>query len=572
MIEFDKIVFKNFMSTGNAENVVELSAPGATLLSGSVGMGKSQVSEAICFALFGVPYRNIKKGQLVNSVNQKNCLVTLTFRADSKDVKIVRGIKPNVFEIYVDGNLVNQEAATKDYQRYLEKHILKFNFKTFTQSVLLGSSTFTSFMKLTAANRREVVEEILDIGVFSTMTKLNKEKADETKQKLVQVEADLRNKANQIESQTVLISKLSEAKQDTIDRYKKDIKENVDAIKDIKEQIHSHAVAIKELNFDSEKLREVETNIDLLTSKMYKKNAELSDKKHKISFLSDNHVCTTCAQSISEEHKSTNLKELEESVSKIQEDVTSIELLLSKLRDKQRALQELSKRVREKQTLIVSLDSQAEYLISKNKSYTASIEKIENTIDNVEEEKRKKKQYAVEAIELTGIKNDLVKQKEIQATAAALLKDGGIKTTIIKEYLPVMNKVINKYLEELDFFVKFELDENFNESIKSRHRDEFSYASFSEGEKQKLDIAILFAWRYIAKMKNSINTNILFLDEVFSNFDGDSLELVGETIENLKEETNVFVTIHRGEAIHNIFDRILEVKKVGNFSEIALLP
>lgn len=561
------------MSVGNAPITISFQTSGSTLITGKNGSSKSTVIDSLCFALFGVAYRDIKKGQLVNSVNLKQCLVTLNFSVDNVIYKINRGIKPNIFEIWKNDELINQESATRDYQKYLEKFILKFNLNTFRQTVALGSSTFLSFMRLTAAARRDIIEEILDIKIFSSMTKLNKEKSDETKQNLMLVESELSSLESKIKSQEKLILRLTEMKAESIGRLESDIQNATLELKEVVKTIKENeivAASIQEF-LDKSKSVEIIESKRKLTLQIFSSNNQIENLKRDIDNLEKNSNCKLCGQDITHLHDTTAKEKILSEIVVEESQLVEYEKILPQLEKKVVKIESYISDIKKHQLEVSKTKPQKLFLENKITDYNNQIAKLTTNTSNVELEKNIKKQFQLEELELTSSKSALLEMKQIQTNMALLLKDGGIKTSIVKEYLPIMNTVINKYLDSLDFFVKFELDENFNEVIKSRHRDEFSYASFSEGEKQRIDVAILLAWVYIAKLKNSIDTNILFLDEVLSgNLDEIGVDLFMNLVDELKPKLNIILVSHNNQGMIDRFDNVIEIQKIGNFSEIKL--
>ena len=570
MIQFKKISWKNFLSTGNTPNTVLLNKSTSTLIVGKNGEGKSTILDALCFSLFGKPFRNINKPQLINSINQKQCLVEVEFSIGMKEYKIIRGIKPNIFEIWCDGEMLNQDAASKDYQKVLEQQVLKLNYKTFTQVVILGSASFVPFMQLPSHQRREVIEDILDIQIFSVMNQILKEKMQNTKDEIVRIESEISNAKVKVESQQTLVKTISEAKSDTIKAIQFKIDQNRNTVTSTQDEIASLVGEITSLKSKIDNKDKVSSDIAKAKTLKDKLVNKIETCEHDTEFFSDHDVCPSCSQTIAEEYKTTILKDLNTKIADNNAKVDEMSAVLSKLNEQLTSINDVVDKITDK-NIEVSTKNTTITLLNKQIS-DLELEMSSHRADtaNVDEEKRKMKELAKLALELIGKKTELSEQRQIQEVSSALLKDTGIKTAIIKEYLPTMNKLINKYLQLMDFFVSFELDETFTEKIRSRHRDEFTYASFSEGEKMRIDLAILFTWRQIAKMKNSVNTNLLILDEIFDS----SLDVAGtdyflHLMGTLGENTNVFVISHKGDQLFDKFRSVIKFEKRNDFSVIA---
>lgn len=567
MIEFQSITWKNFLSTGNSPNKVQLNRSASTLIVGKNGDGKSTILDALCFSLFGKPFRNINKPQLINSINQKNCLVEIEFKIGKKQYKIVRGIKPNLFEIYLDGEMINQDAASKDYQKVLEQQILKLNYKTFTQVVILGSASFVPFMQLPSAQRREVIEDILDIKIFSTMNQLLKEKIQETKDEITRVEYSIETATQRVDNQQKIIKTITDARTENLEAIQAKISANEVEIVSINETIASITSDIETLKSsieDSEKLAE---DLEKAKKLLAKKNNRLGDIQKTLEFFEGNDSCPSCAQGIPHEHKSSMVEKLKGDFESNQTMVSQISTAFERIKQRLSDIQLINTSITAKTLEISGHNSTIMTLMKVNQQLEKEKQETNADDTNLTEEKKKLKEYAKEALALSEHKAQLKETYQYETAASGLLKDTGIKTSIIREYLPAMNKLINKYLSAMDFFVHFELDETFTEKIKSRFRDEFTYASFSEGEKMRIDLAILFTWRQIAKMKNSVNTNLLVLDEIFDS----SLDVAGtdyflSVMNTLGEKTNVFVISHKGDQLFDKFHSVIKFEKKNDFS------
>ena len=568
MITFKYVRWKNFISTGNNFTEIHLDRNPTTLIIGENGAGKSTVLDALCFGLFGKPFRNINKPQLLNSVNNSSAVVEVEFRIGSKNIKVIRGIKPNVFEIYINGKMYNQDANVRDYQKYLEQQILKLNYRSFTQVVILGSSTFVPFMQLKARHRREVVEEILDIQIFSLMNML-------LKQKLKTISDDIRDIDYKLELTTEKIGLQQKYITEMKQNKDKLIKEKTLLLSGNEEEVFFRQAEINILN------KENDEPIESITDKVKldKKLATLKDikstllEKHRaqhrlIGFFEKNEDCPTCQQHIDEEFKNGMVSQKKTEADKIENGLDELKEELSKTDSRLKVISDIAKKVRENEVQIAKDKSSLDQLEKFNSTLTVEIAQLSNgEVHKSDYEKMQKLKD-----ELRGINEQKAKLKEDQTYAAAaknMLQDTGIKTKIIKQYLPIMNKLINTYLTSMEFYVNFTLNENFEETIKSRYRDEFTYDSFSEGEKMRIDLALLFTWRAIAKMKNSTNTNLLMLDEIFdSSLDGSGTDEFLKILNTLGDE-NVFVISHKQDVLVDKFRSTIKFEKMKNFSHVA---
>lgn len=569
MIFFKKIKFKNFLSTGNYSTEIILSGNSNTLVVGTNGAGKSTMLDALCFVLFGKAFRNINKPQLVNSINQKDCLVECEFSIGKREYKILRGIKPAIFEIYLDGELVNQEAASKDYQEILEKQILKLNYKSFTQIVILGSASFVPFMQLSAADRRAIIEDLLDIQIFSTMNSILKDRISVNKEEIQTNKHNIELTKTKYDLQKDHIDKLSETNEHSInekklqiENVKIDIENTQKIISIITEEIESLSKFIldkESLEKKHKKLFQFETQIE----------TNLSSFKKNLKFYHEKDDCPTCQQMIQPEFKDEQIKLLTD---KIKKSENGLEKLSSEIEEQQNKLNEIKKITDTIQTKQVQIASNTMTVVEATKNIdrlTKEYLYLTNAKEDLLKETIKLEELNAELKTLEDNKKNLIEQKTYYESASLLLKDTGIKTKIIRQYLPVINKLVNKYLASLDFFVNFNLDESFKETIKSRHRDEFSYASFSEGEKQRIDMALMLTWRAVAKLKNSANTNLLILDEVFdSSLDTNGTEYLMQIL-NMLEDVNLFVISHKGDILQDKFRNVIRFEKVNNFSRIV---
>ena len=569
MIIFEKIRWKNFLSTGNVFSEIDLESNRTNLIVGNNGAGKSTILDALTFSLFGKPFRKISKGSLINSINEKDCVVEIEFRIGKLEYKVVRGIKPNKLEIYCNGQLWNQESTLVEQQKNFEANVLKMNYKSFTQIVVLGSSTFVPFMKLPGAQRRDIIEDILDIQVFSTMNVLLKDKIRENNEELRDVDYQLDLLKDKIEIQKQNMLSLQQRTQEEINRkqekvneYKKTELQGAEDVSILTQQIGNLNEEMKTYQKSSDKLAKLNTFMIKMTHKM-----NTCKKEHE--FFEKNHVCPTCTQELSEDFRDDKLKEGKTKLDEMNLGFDEIKTAIQEEQSRFEKFTELSTQVNEINSSISQTNFQLMTIRKQVESLQEEITELEG--DNVD----KKAEFDKLQL-LVNSKKDLSKQhaslkqdKDVLSTAGQLLKDNGIKTRIIKTYLPTMNKLINDFLQRMEFYVNFTLDENFEEQIKSRYRDVFSYDSFSEGEKARIDIALLLTWRSIAKLKNSVDTNLLILDEIFDgSLDQSGTSDLGWILRNFDDSTKVFVISHK-QGLDDKFDRTISVEKVKNYSVIS---
>jgi DNA repair exonuclease SbcCD ATPase subunit len=566
VIIFKTISLKNFLSYGNVPTVWNLNKSPTTLVVGKNGSGKSgSLTDSICFALFGKPYRTINKPQLVNSINGKNCVVELEMSVNGTPYKIIRGIKPNIFEIYCDGKKLDQDAAMKDMQEYLETNIIKLNFRTFCQVVILGSAGFTPFMKLTSAARREVIEDVLDIGIFSKMNTLLKERISSTKEELKLISIQLDSVKSETESQKKIIQLIKNTHTSRLNELSTEIEQLQNQILVHKKQIDAISNKIPEeykLKYtqNSKELNSIQDEISDL-------NFEINQSVNTISKIESMNKCPSCLQGISYEHKNHVKETFGKTVSDLK---TKIESMRKHEQDLLNFILEYENIQNEYNSIISENKQLASIILKQIQEKQNTIEKIKSDTGDIDKELIILKEIANKGIRLIQREKELKLEKNLQDISQILLKDSGIKTAIIKEYLPALNSLINKYLSAFDFFVNFNLDENFNEVIKSRGRDEFSYASFSEGEKKRLDLAILLAFRQIAAMKNSAKINLLIMDEaVDSSLDLDARAKFTELLDTMKD-SNVFVISHT-DTSPDAYSSLIRVEKVGDFSTFSYM-
>ena len=570
MINFRHVKFKNFLSTGNVITNIQLDRSPTTLVIGENGAGKSTMLDALCFALFGKPFRKIKKSQLVNSVNLKDALVEVEFGIGRINYKIIRGLKPNKFEIYANGKLLDQTASVRDYQEYLEKNILKLNFTSFTQIVILGSSTFVPFMQLPANQRREIIEDLLDIKIFTAMNILLKEKVQSNKENIQEIKYKIDLEEERLTVHQKYINDIKTKNQERIDTIKEDIGKS-------ERSIAAYELEIDRNNIEASKLQKSISDETAVSKKLNDiKNIEskFEDKTKKIrreiKFYEENDNCPTCHQSIDEAHKCSSIDAGKVKLHDIEEALGKLEDQLNKENERLLDIVEINRDIQEVLGKVTEGNNQISSLNRYIKKLNENIEEESNQGGNLQEENKKLEEIQNLVAECEKSKDVLIHDKQILDVAADLLKDNGIKTQIVRQYIPIMNKLVNKYLASMEFFVNLELDENFNEVIKSRHRDEFSYASFSEGEKMRIDLALLLTWRSIAKMKNSTNTNLLILDEVFdASLDSNGCDEFLKLLDDLGRDTNVFVISHKGDILQDKFRSVVKFEKVKNFSRVG---
>jgi len=569
MIVFKKVKWKNFLSTGDSFTEIDLDRIKSTLIVGQNGSGKSTMLDAISFGLFGKPHRNINKPLLINSINNKSCVVEVEFAIGKNYYRISRGIKPGKFEIWKNDEMINQSSHSKEYQKILEQNILKLNHKSFHQVVVLGSSSFIPFMQLPAGHRRDVIEDLLDINVFSKMNIILREKQTAIRDQLKDINYNVDIAKSKIETQQ---------------KYIRDIKTLTEENrKEYESRIHASQNSIDELQAENSKLssgldesiRETEERVSSLHDKRQAlmlggqdRQTTLTNVRKRIKFFEESETCSVCEQAITDEHKSVILEAAEKEANSIQSECrkigtegTSVEKALDESSDILKTLRSKVSQLSENNVQISAhqsnIKSYQDYL---NKEVSADLNAAETDLSSLQ----------LDRTNLLESKFKVSEEYSYNSVMAEMLKDTGIKTKIIKQYLPVINKLVNQHLQVLDFFVHFNLDEGFNETIRSRHRDTFIYDSFSEGEKQRIDLALLFTWRQIAKMKNSVATNLLILDETFdSSLDHDGVENLLKILNTLDNDTNIFVISHKGEILDGKFNSKIEFKKEKNFSKIA---
>lgn len=570
MVIFQKIRYKNFLSSGNSFTEIELNKNPTTLICGKNGAGKSTILDALTFALFGKSYRNINKPQLINSVNEKDCLVELEFSVNNIPYRVRRGMKPNIFEIYANGNRLDLTDRSADYQSHLEKSILKFNYKSFTQVAILGNVTYVPFMQLPKAERRTIIEDLLDIQIFSAMNIVLKEKLGTIKsdQDSLKHEMDLVNQKLSLSKKH--LKELSENSKVRIKDITKKIKETKALIKDLTKTNKETSDQIKDLMERISDYDSITLSLDEYSS--VKSGLVKSKKKllEDIKFFNQNTTCPTCSQDLSSEFKTNIINSKNEKSNEIDSALDQIERMLSDLmlqingcKDIQKTISNLNSKINENNATIFSYQK-----------YIDTLNSEVSTIDNSDILAQKKDEIEKISLGLGSLVDKekvLSEKKNYYTIASLLLKDNGIKTKIIKQYLPTINKLVNKYLSDMDFFINFTLDENFSETIKSRFRDVFSYESFSNGQKKRIDLALLFTWREIARLKNSLNTNILILDEIVDScLDAQGIEDFMTLIDGLGSNVNVFVISPKGDSLYDKFSDVLLFEMKSNFSKLIV--
>jgi DNA repair exonuclease SbcCD ATPase subunit len=569
VITFKKIRWRNFLSTGNVFTEIQLNEHANTLIIGSNGAGKSTILDALTFVLFGKAFRKINKPTLVNSVNEKGCVVEIEFETNGKQYKITRGIKPTIFEIYCDGTMINQDSASRDYQDHLEKMILKMNYKTFTQIVILGSASFVPFMQLSTADRRAVIEDLLDIQIFSVMNTIVKQRYSENKsavesnrlslvgkeEKKVYIEKTIRNlKQNNEEKKSDWMAQRM-AGMEVIAK----LKETVEAQEKERDDLIEKASSQNALKEKHRKLISLQSKIETKAS---------HHKREKV-FFEKHDTCPTCTQSISDEFKNDMINKIDVSINDYAEGLSNLSNQIDTCISEINKIDDILQKANNLRNDITSNKTKINSLLAKMNDLEDQINNIDNTDKLMQDNLIEYDVVKAEIEKLQEEKQSLIEDRLLIETAINLLKDGGIKTKIIKQYLPIINKHINKYLAQMGFFVNFEINEQFEETIKSRYRDVFSYHNFSEGEKTRIDLALLFTWRSIAKMRNSVNTNLLILDEIFDgSLDGNGTDEFLKIMWNMLADTNTFVISHKTDQLFDKFQKVYKFQKIKNFSSL----
>ena len=569
MIRFKTIKWKNFLSTGNQWTTINFENSATTLIIGTNGAGKSTVLDALTFVLFNKPFRKINKPQLVNSTNEKDCRVEIDFNVGTREYRVIRGIKPAVFEIYVDGKMLNQDAAAADQQKYLENNILKLNYKSFTQIVILGSSTFVPFMQLPAAGRREVIEDILDIRIFSAMNAVVKDKIRQNREEVKVLDLKKDNLADKVDMQKEFIRHLEEEAQQEIERKKNKISELnlgiktlTDNTSSLQQQENVQRSTLESLSFDTTKIRKLGNLRGKITQKVSTLTKELK-------FFEDNTVCPTCTQSIEDEFRLNKITDAQNKEQELTQGLQDLETAIKEEEEREGQWIALSKEVSKLSNDISQNNTRISGLQRQVGDLGNEIQRITDQLQNRNTEHEKLNQLQEQ---LNTTYDELVQTKEdvsYKDFIYSLLKDGGVKTKIIKKYLPLINRQVNRYLQMMDFYINFNLDEEFNEKVQSPIHEDFSYASFSEGEKMRIDLALLFTWREVAAFKNSTNTNLLIMDEVFdSSLDGFGTDEFLKIIRYVIKDANIFVISHK-DGLQDKFQSVIQFEKVKGFSHMV---
>ena len=569
MILFKTVRYKNFLSSGNVFTQIDLDRSKTTLIIGDNGAGKSTMLDALTFGLFGKPFRNVNKPQLVNSVNEREAVVEVEFLVGKKHILVRRGIKPNFFEIETDGTQLQQNANVRDFQEFLEKNVLKLNYKSFTQIVILGNSSFVPFMQLKAADRRDIIEDLLDIQIFSSMNNILKTYAIDNKIKIDETKLARDLLENKIDLKENYILQLKRKTKTLITKYEKDIKKSLDEKDSRIKQIDEINKSVEEFLNEVSDAKQVNDKHDKLTEYQRSILRNVDSEQKNISFFESNDDCPTCKQNIDHAFKHKEIIQKTKKIEEFRSAIDKIDGELDETRNRLSAIQSIQENIQDHQTTIQTINNGISVIDQYVKKQQENINHLEQDTGDINDERKKLKEYGKEFKEIEVQTEELIEEKFIHETAKNILKDEGIKSRIIKQYLPIMNKLINKYLTQMNFFVSFNLDENFNEEIKSRYRDDFTYDSFSEGEKMRIDLSLLFTWRTVAKLKNSVNTNLLILDEVFdSSLDGEGTDEFMKIVNEQGTTTNVFVISHKGDTLYDKFRVHMKFEKRKNFSVI----
>ncbi len=567
-ILFKELRYKNILSTGNAFTTINLNKRTTTLVSGTNGAGKSTMLDAIVFALYGKPFRKINKPQLVNSINQKELVVEIAFQIGKNNFLVRRGIKPSLFEIWKNGTLINQDAAARDYQAYLEQNILNLNYKSFNQIVILGSATYVPFMELSPHNRREIIEDLLDIQVFSTMNTLLKEKVSSNKESITENSYQMDLTESKLDSAKEHNASIRKIREDEVAKIKEKMAEHISVIENEKKAIDEVQDQITQLLETIADKASIQKKLE--KAKSIKRDLESTLRSHnkELGFYHDHDNCPTCKQGIDHEFKENIVTEKSQKIKEVEDGISQIEIKIKECDDRLTEIDKVQEQINELNLTVG--DHRAHIKVSKNalNSYKNELTAAEEEVEAIDSSKLN--ELEIKLKDFQEHQQELYNQKEVLGIVSTMLKDGGIKSKIIRQYIPVMNKLINKYLAAFDLFVDFQIDENFNEVIKSRFRDTFSYSSFSEGEKLRITLSIMLAWRTVAKLRNSVSTNLLVLDETLDGaMDGVGVENLIETLHNLNSDDNIFVISHRGDQFGDKFESHVRFQKVKNFSEIA---
>ena len=552
MIKFKTVRYKNFLSTGNKVSEIHIADTRTSLIIGANGAGKSTFMDAISFGLFGKPFRKVKLDQMVNSINKKNCMVELEFETGGKEYLIKRGLRPAKFEIYVNGEMNDQMASARDSQDFLERYVLRMNEKAFRQIVVLGSGSFIPFMRLSAGDRRAIIEDLLDIQIFSLMNDIVKQRISDNGSRLIEVDHKIELLDQSIRLQEEHLKEIQDNNEEAVNEKKAELKKAKKQIEGIKKEIEEFQEKVQDYKPHKTKHRKLNEYKSKITSNR-------DNIYSQIKLVNENSECPECTQEISEEHKINVTEKLSKKSDELKDAISDISVEMTEVANRIDEIEDILTKISEKNNSIMGIN---EYIMQIETGLLESAKKPKN--DQVELTKSKE-----DLDESRNTKYDIQDQKHHLNTVQELLKDTGIKTIIIRNYLPLINQLINKYLSALNFYINFELDEAFNETIKSRGRDAFQYGSFSEGEKLRIDLALLFTWREVAKLKSSVATNLLVLDEIFdSSLDSTGVEDFLGILNALGDDTHAFVISHKGDQILDKFGRVISIEKDGNFSRI----
>ena len=570
MIHFKKVRYKNLLSSGNRFTTFELDRSNTTLIVGDNGAGKSTLLDALCFGLYGKGFRNLKKDLLINSINQKELVVEIDFSIGKRDYKVVRGAKPNKFELYTNGKMVNQDATMKYYQEHLEKNILKMSYRSFTQVAILGSANFTPFMQLRAVERRKLVEDLLDISIFSTMQDMLKKKVSQHNLEVKETSHEIDLLHERISGLNEQVNALQKNREVKIKKYESTVNETQNNINKILGEVDEKTQNVVEKKRSIKSKDSTESRLKQATD--LERQLETARKKAiaDVKFYEENDDCPVCKQGLDHDHKEKCIKEREDKAEEITQALNDIDKTISECHDEIQRINVIQSEIDEIQREIGLLQTE----VVSNQKY---IKKLQGEIEDLQNEVVGDSDVH-DRLTTSETDLDILEKKQETQTerqhyfelATMLLRDQGVRQRIIKQYVPIMNKMINKYLANLEFYVGFELNEAFEETIKSRFRDVFKYDNFSQGEKMRIDLALLFTWRAVARLKNSVNTNILILDEVFdSSLDSQGTDDFLKLLNTLNEKTNAFIISHKGDQLYDKFEEVIKFEKHKNFSRIA---
>ena len=568
MIEFKEIRYKNFLSSGNQYTKIKLNQNTNTLIVGQNGAGKSTILDALCFSLFNKPFRKINKNQIVNSTNEKDCVVEIDFNVNMNNYKVVRGIKPGIFEIYQNWKKLNEDASAQDQQKTLEQSILKLNYKSFTQIVILGSASFVPFMQLPAAHRREVIEDLLDIKVFSSMSEILKSKIKDAKETVKTLELKKESIADKIVMQQNFIKQIEETGQNDIKDKQTQISECEEEVFNYNESVSSLLQEVQDKQQEIEKYSDASNTLRKLGTFKGKIGNKKQNSNEEIEFFKENSVCPTCTQTIEETFRVNKIEELQQVLSSYESNLQEIEDTIKKEEEREQTFFGFQKEITKLQNEISQINIRISNANKSKSTLEKEIQTITTRLENRNIEHEKLSEYKTNLRQILLDLDQLKENYNYYLQANVLLKDDGVKSSIIKKYLPLINQQVNKYLQMMDFFINFTLDEEFNEKIQTPIHENFSYPSFSEGEKMRIDLSLLFTWREIARLKNSISTNLLIMDEVFdSSLDGLGTDEFFKIIRYVVSDANIFIISHKNE-LHEKFENVLEFQKVKGFSQL----